>query len=155
MENVLIVDDEKEILDLMASAVSRWGYNPIVAENGDAAVKKLEAHPIDVVITDLRMPKKNGIELLQHIREKDDSTSVIIFTGYPALQSAIDSMKSGAFDYLLKPVDLAQLKIKLDKAIKEKQARQGAKVLKNMNWALLISIPFWLILGIILLKTLR
>ena len=155
MENVLIVDDEEDILKLMAEAVSRWGYNPIIAHNGEDAFEKVQNLPVDLILTDVRMPKVDGITLLQKVKEINPNTSVIVFTGYPAIQSAVDALKSGAYDYLVKPVDLAELKAKIDKAIRERRLEGTYKILRSVNWALIISIPIWLILGLILVRSLQ
>ncbi len=154
MENVLIVDDEDDILHLMAEAVSRWGYNPIIAHNGEDAIEKIQNLPVDLVLTDVRMPKVDGISLLQKVKEITPNVSVIVFTGYPAIQSAVDALKSGAYDYLVKPVDLAELKAKIEKALKERRLNSTYGFLKSINWALIISIPLWLILAIILARSL-
>ncbi|MDQ7052969.1 MAG: response regulator [candidate division KSB1 bacterium] len=153
MENVLIVDDEDDILHLMAEAISRWGYNPIIAHDGQDAIQKVEELPVDLILTDVRMPKVDGISLLQKVKEINPDTSVIVFTGYPAIQSAVDALKSGAYDYLVKPVDLAELKNKIEKAIQAKRLQGTYGVLKSINWALIISIPLWFLLAFILVRT--
>ncbi len=152
MENVLIVDDEDDILHLMAEAISRWGYNPIVAHDGQDAIQKVQELPVDLILTDVRMPRVDGISLLQKVREINPEASVIVFTGYPAIQSAVDALKSGAYDYLVKPVDLAELKKKIEKAIQQKRMQATYGILKSLNWALIISIPLWLLLAYWLLK---
>ncbi|RME01084.1 MAG: response regulator [Calditrichaeota bacterium] len=154
MENVLIVDDEEDILQLMAEAVSRWGYNPIIARNGEDAFEKVQNLPVDLILTDVRMPKVDGITLLQKVKDVNPNTSVIVFTGYPAIQSAVDALKSGAYDYLVKPVDLAELKSKINRALREKRLEGTYGILKSVNWALIISIPIWLLLAWLLVRSL-
>lgn len=152
-ENILIVDDEEDILHLMSETVSRWGYNPIIAHDGEDALHKFTELPIDMMITDLRMPRADGMTLLDRVKQIDPETVVILFTGYPAVQSAIDALKKGAFDYLTKPVDLAELKGKIEKGLKLRKRALSGLTLKGLNWAMIISIPFWLILGIILARS--
>lgn len=154
-ENILIVDDEDDILQLMSETISRWGYNPIIAHDGEDALEKLESLPISLLLTDIRMPKIDGVSLLKKVKEASPDLHVIIFTGYPALQSAIDALKSGAYDYLVKPVDLAELKGKLEAALKERRLSGSYRVLRSLNWALIISIPFWFILAIILVRLMQ
>lgn len=151
-ENILIVDDEEDILHLMSETVSRWGYNPIIAHDGEDALQKFTELPIDMMITDLRMPRADGMALLDRVKEIDPATVVILFTGYPAVQSAIDALKKGAFDYLTKPVDLAELKTKIEKGLKVRKHALSGLTVKGLSWAMIISIPFWLILGILLAR---
>ena len=73
-----------------------------------------------------------------------------MFTGYPAVDSAVDAFKKGVFDYLTKPLDLAELQKKIKEGLKTRQAAEARKTWRGLNWAMIISIPFWLVLGIIL-----
>ncbi|MCA9731683.1 MAG: response regulator [Deferribacteres bacterium] len=155
MENILIVDDEKAILEMMAETVSRWGYNPIVADNGEAALEKIHNTAIDLLLTDFRLPKHDGIELVKEMKEVDPSAKVILFTGYSGLNNAIDAFKAGVSDYLIKPVDLAELHEKIEQHLNSRKANKKFKTLKSLNWGMLISIPIWLILGIIFINLLR
>jgi CheY-like chemotaxis protein len=154
MENIMIVDDEEDIVQLMAETISRWGYNPIIARDGDDALRKFAELPIDLLLTDLRMPKSDGVKLLDKVKELDPHAIVILFTGYPAIQSAVDALKKGAYDYLIKPVDLAELKAKIERGLKAKRKAQANTFLKGVNWAMIVSIPFWLLLGIVLAQKL-
>lgn len=150
MENVLIVDDEEDIVHLMSETLDHWGYHPVTAMDGEEALEKFHETPIDLVITDLKLPKMDGVKLLNKVKDEDESTEVILFTGYPEVNSAIDAMKNGAYDYLVKPVDLSELKLKVDRAIERKNMGKSISTLKGINIAMMVSIPFWLILGIIL-----
>ena len=148
MENVMIVDDEKDIVNLMSETLTLWGYHPITAMDGEEAFEKFQENAVDLVITDLRLPKMNGVKLLNKLKNFENSTEVILFTGYPEVTSAIDAMKNGAFDYLVKPVDLAELKLKVERALEKKKMVKSMATLKGLNWAMIISIPLWLCLGI-------
>lgn len=150
MENVMVVDDEEDIVNLMSETLELWGYHPITAMDGDEALEKFHKNSVDLVITDLKLPRMNGVKLLDEIKTVDDTTEVIVFTGYPEVNSAIDAMKNGAFDYLIKPVDLDELKLKVDRAIEKKNMGKSISTLKGLNWAMIISIPLWLTLGILL-----
>jgi DNA-binding NtrC family response regulator len=98
------------------------------------------------------MPEMDGLELLDKIMELDKQCMVIFLTGYPSLDSAISAMRSGAYDYLVKPVNMDELKLRIERGIERKE---HIRSLPLYRWALLISIPIWLILGIILAKLLR
>lgn len=155
MENVMIVDDEADIVQLMSETLDMWGYNPITAYDGEEALQKFHETPVDLVITDLRLPKMDGVKLLDKVKDVDNGTEVILFTGYPEVTSAIDAMKAGAFDYLVKPVDLAEMKLRVERALEKKNMGKSIAALKGLNWAMIVSIPIWLALGIILAYMLR
>jgi DNA-binding NtrC family response regulator len=150
VENVMVVDDEEDIVTLMSETLELWGYNPITAMDGEEAFEKFQKNAVDLVITDLKLPKMNGVKLLDKLKTFESSTEVILFTGYPEVTSAIDAMKNGAFDYLVKPVDLAELKLKVERALEKKKMGKSMANLKGLNWAMIISIPLWLTLGILL-----
>ncbi len=155
MENVLVVDDEKDIVELMSETLTMWGYNPITAMDGEEALQKFQEIPIDLVITDLKLPKMDGVQLLDRIKRMSDRTEVILFTGYPEVNSAIDAMKIGAYDYLIKPVDLSELKMKIARALEKKSLGRAMTTLKGLNWAMIISIPIWLTLGMLIASHIR
>jgi len=155
VESVMVVDDEEDIVNLMSETLEGWGYHPITAMDGEEAFDKFQKNAVDLVITDLKLPKMNGVQLLDKLKNFEDSTEVILFTGYPEISSAIDAMKNGAFDYLVKPVDLDELKLKVERALEKKKMRKSIATLKGLNWAMIISIPVWLALGIVLAYLLR
>lgn len=155
MQNVMIVDDEEDIVQLMSETLDLWGYRPITACNGEEALERFKETPIDLVITDLKLPKMDGVRLLDRIKELDDATEVILFTGYPEIGSAIDAMKNGAFDYLTKPVDLTELKLKVERGLEKKSMTKSNRTLRGINWAMILSIPIWLILGAIIAYILK
>ncbi len=155
MENILIVDDEKAILEMMAETVSRWGYNPITAETSKEAIDKIHNSPIDLLLTDFHLPDKNGIDLVREIKEVDPASKAILFTGYSGIDNAIDAFQAGVSDYLVKPVDLSELHEKIDRQLNSRKAGKKFQTIKSLNWGMLISIPIWLVLGIILLRLMR
>ena len=155
MSNILIVDDEQDILEVLPDVVKKWGYNPIIAQNGVEGLQKYKEYPIDVVITDMKMPEMDGLKLLKEITDLDKHAMVILLTGYPSLDSAIRAMREGAYDYLVKPVNMEQLTLRVERGLERKPQLKSIPVLKGMNWALVVSIPIWLVLGIILAKLLK
>lgn len=146
----MIVDDEKDIVELMSETLTLWGYNPITALDAEEALKKFNEIPVDLVITDLKLPKMDGVQLLDKIKDLNENTEVILFTGYPEVNSAIDAMKNGAYDYLIKPVDLTEMKLKIGRALEKKSLGKSLSTLKGLNWAMIISIPIWLSLGMLI-----
>ena len=155
MARILIVDDEEDILDTLPDVLNKWGHQTFVAENGIEALKVFREHRLDFVITDIKMPQMDGLELLNKIQEIEKNVMIIFLTGYPSLDSAISAMRSGAYDYLVKPVNLDELKLRLERGLERKEHIKSLPLLKGLNWALLVSIPLWLVLGIILAKLLK
>lgn len=155
MARVLIVDDEQDILETLPEILNKWGHQTFVAANGMEALKVFRENPLDFVITDIKMPQMDGLELLEKIQQMDKEVMVIFLTGYPSLDSAISAMRSGAYDYLVKPVNMDELKLRIERGLERKEHIKSLPLLKGLNWALLVSIPLWLVLGIILAKLLK
>ena len=107
---ILVVDDEAAILRLLKEALSQWGYQVTGASSGAEALQALRGDMFDAVITDIRMPDMNGLELLKEIKRHDESVEVVVMTGYPTIASAVEALKEGAFDYLSKPLLLDELR---------------------------------------------
>ena len=110
---------------------------------------------MDVVITDMKMLEMDGLQLLKEIVSCDRHAMVILLTGYPSLDSAIRAMREGAYDYLVKPVNMEELKLRIERGLERKAQLKSIPMLRGFNWALIVSIPLWLILGIILARLLR
>ena len=101
------------------------------------------------------MPDMNGLELLERLREQRKKVPFLMITGYPTIETAVDVMKRGAYDYITKPLQLEDVRIKVERALHTKGLEKSLKKLSGIAWAILISIPIWLILGIILGKIWR
>lgn len=117
MDTVLVVDDEKNYLLVLDTLLSEEGYEIITAESGIKALQILEESELDLVVTDLKMPKMNGIELLEHIKKNNPDLPVIMMTAYGTIDTAIEAMKKGAYDYITKPFQNEELKLNIRKAI--------------------------------------
>src|SRR2546421_4222227 len=107
---ILVVDDEAAILRLLKEALTQWGYQVTGATSAAEALQALRGDMFDAVITDIRMPDMNGLELLKEIKRHDESVEVVVMTGYPTIASAVEALKEGAFDYLSKPLLLDELR---------------------------------------------
>jgi DNA-binding NtrC family response regulator len=106
---VLVVDDERSILQLLKEALTNWGYQVTTATSGREAVEALRTSLFHIAITDIRMPDMSGLDLLREIKKLDDAIEVVVMTGYPAISSAVEALKEGAYDYLSKPVMLDEI----------------------------------------------
>lgn len=153
METILIVDDEQDIREMLSEWLRAWGYRPLEAEDGPEALHILRQEHVDLVLSDLRMPQMNGVELLSRIKEIKPETSVLILTGFGTVENAVEALKLGADDYVLKPFDLEDLQRKITLALNEQQKRDRYPLVRTLNWALIVSIPIWLILAILLVQS--
>ena len=114
---ILLVDDDITALELMCDILSEKNYLPDTSSSVDEAVEKLKTQHYHAVITDLKMPGKSGIELLDHVVGTYPDIPVIMLTAYGTIQTAVEALKKGAFDYIAKPVQLEELALALEKAI--------------------------------------
>jgi signal transduction histidine kinase len=123
MENkVLVVDDEKEIRVFLNKALRRLGgFHVELAESGEEALHKLEKEPFDLVLTDLKMPKMDGLQLIAEIAKSKPETLTIMMTGHGTVDSALEAMKLGASDYITKPLNMDEMILRLRKVLEEKQ----------------------------------
>jgi signal transduction histidine kinase len=123
MENrVLVVDDEKEIRVFLSKALSRLGgFHVDVAESGEEALGKLEKEPFELVLTDLKMPRMDGLQLIAEIAKSKPETLTIMMTAHGTIDSALKAMKLGASDYITKPLNLDEMILRLRKVLQEKQ----------------------------------
>jgi two-component system response regulator HydG len=102
-QSILVVDDAPDTLELIRRNLHAHGYGVQVASSVDGALRVLEDTPVDLVITDLKMPRVSGLDLVRHVRENFKNTEVMMITGYPTVESAVTAVKSGALEYLSKP----------------------------------------------------
>ena len=116
-KRILLVDDEKDFVEALAERLKSRDFDVTTAFSGEEALNTLESHQnTDVVILDVKMPGMDGIETLGKIRLAFPLTEVIMLTGHGTLESAIEGMKWGAFDYLMKPCEIEQLMAKVQQA---------------------------------------
>jgi len=113
---VLLVDDEKEFIETLAERLAVRGFIVQTAFDGDEAISIIKERDFDVVVLDVIMPGKNGIETLREIKSIKPLVNVIMLTGHATVETAIDGMKAGAYDYLMKPTDTNDLVGKITKA---------------------------------------
>ena len=113
---ILVTDDEPDVRELLMEAVRGWGYQVAVAKDGEDALAKLRMEKFHIVITDLVMPRLDGLHLLQRINELDPDIQVIMITGYATIETALKAIQSGAYDYIAKPFRLDELMIVIKKA---------------------------------------
>jgi len=121
---VLIVDDEVDFVEMLSLRLKEAGEKVTPAYNGRECIEILGKTDIDVVILDIKMPGMDGIETLKEIKKRFPLVEVIMLTGHGTTETAVDGMKLGAFDYLLKPADFSELLEKLEGARKRKEEQE-------------------------------
>ena len=153
-KRLLVVDDEESMRDLLSEYLTEYGYDVTCAANGKEALQLYQQGHFDIVLSDLFMEPMDGLELLKMIKEINPEAIFIMITGYPTIESSVEVIKKGARDYITKPFNIDEIKVKIDRALLEQHLKGRLKNTQGIVWALIISIPIWLILGIILAKAL-
>ena len=127
--NILIADDEKNVLKMLTTVFSHAGNQIICADNGKDALRLFKQDKPDIVLMDIRMPEMSGIEALQLMREFDADTPIILMTAYAAVETAVEALRLGAFDYVIKPFELDELKLLMSRAIQLREMKQEINIL--------------------------
>ncbi len=130
-QRILVVDDEPNMRRLLEIMLTQMGYSVNMAEDGQDALNFLTEHDVDLVITDLKMPRKNGLELLRELREQNDDVAVIIVTAYGTVKTAVDAMKFGASDYIVRPFELEDIEATIKRVLKLSQVQRENRYLKQ------------------------
>src|SRR3954464_9543996 len=120
-KQVLIVDDEPNLRKILAAQLSRDGYDVLLAEDGEQGLSLLREHHIDLVVTDLKMPKVDGMTLLREALQEDRELPIVMITAHGTVDTAVEALKLGAFDYLTKPFDKDEVRQVVAKALKTRQ----------------------------------
>ncbi len=115
---ILIVDDEPDIRELLAMTIRRMGFEAFCADNLEGARRQLERRRFDFCLTDMKLPDGSGLELIQHIQQQHAGLPVAVITAYGSVDLAIESMKTGAFDFLSKPIDIERLRALVSNALR-------------------------------------
>ena len=131
MPSVLIVDDKDSLRDMLAKTLSVEGYEVESAADGENAIKLADTRRFDVVLTDLRLPTMDGIEVLSKLKEMDPSQEVIMMTAFGTIETAVHAMKLGAFDFLTKPFDPEHLTLLLERALETQRLAAENVLLKE------------------------
>jgi response regulator RpfG family c-di-GMP phosphodiesterase len=123
-KKVLIVDDEPHICDILEKFLKKKGYDVVRSGDGKDALAVVKNDAVDLVVTDIKMPGMSGVELLQEIRKYNSSIPVLITTGFPTLDTAIEALKLGAYDYLTKPFHLEEIGEKIQRALVQRKLQE-------------------------------
>ena len=115
--HILIVDDEVNIRNALVTMLEKKGYRVYGAGTGEAALRQPDEARMDLVITDLRMPGIGGMEFLRRLKDKWPDTEVVVMTAYGSIDTAVEAMRLGAYDYLTKPIDRERFAVVMEKAL--------------------------------------
>ena len=131
MTKILIVDDERSIRNALKEILEYEKYKIDLAEDGEQAFFMFQENEYDAILSDIKMPKKDGIELLKNIKKEKPDQTIIMITGHGDIETAVEALKMGAYDFIQKPLDLNRLLITIKNALNNKELIQETKVLKK------------------------
>ena len=130
---ILVVDDEESVATTIEAILKLDGHDVLAVTSGEAAIRLLHERQFDVVLTDLRLADIDGIEILREVQRTSPETAAIMLTGYASLESAVAALRSGAYDYLMKPSDVDELRATVNRAIERRQLRQRLLELEEVD----------------------
>ena len=131
MGKILVIDDERPIRRTLCEILEFEKFEVDQAENGEDGLKMAQENEYDVILCDIKMPKMDGMEVLEKIKELDYDSTIVMISGHGTIDTAVDALKKGAFDYLPKPPDLNRLLVTVRNAMNKKELVQETKVLKK------------------------
>lgn len=151
---ILVVDDDKEVADTLVEYLVKLGYTATAAYGGREGLARFEQGDFQLVMLDLKMPDMDGMEVLPAIKTIDSRAVVLMITGFGTIETAVAAIKAGAYDFIQKPVDMKALEVIVSRALERHTLFRQLGIFRGLALALVVSVPVWLILGIILAKIL-
>ncbi|HEX9021783.1 MAG TPA: sigma-54 dependent transcriptional regulator [Nitrospirota bacterium] len=131
MGKILVVDDEQSMRDFLAIMLKKEGHEVVAAENGRDALKAVQAEIFDLVVTDVKMPGADGIEVLKTVKDVSPETVVIMITAFATAETAVEAMKLGAYDYIIKPFKIDEIKLIISNSLEKRHLRKENILLKR------------------------
>ena len=131
IKSVLVVDDDSAHRTMLRTLLTGWGYTIFEADDGSTAIEKAQDQAFDLILMDIRMIKVSGIEALHEIKAFNPSIPVIIMTAYSSVETAVEALKSGAYDYLTKPLDFDELRLAMERAMDHRQLKEENRLLRE------------------------
>jgi len=129
--HILVVDDDDAHRTMLRTLVGGWGYEILQADDGETAIAAVEERPIDLVLMDIRMVRVSGIEALERIKNINPAIPIVLMTAYASVEMAVEALKKGAYDYLIKPLDFDKLRLTLDRALEHIRLKKENRQLKQ------------------------
>lgn len=131
LRNIIIADDEAPMRRILEIIIQKMGYHALCAGNGREALELVQAHAVDLIVSDLRMPEMNGLELLQQLRRESIDVPVIVITAFGTIETAVEAMKFGASDYIIRPFQNDVVILAIERALKYGQLQQENRFLRE------------------------
>ena len=131
MEKILVIDDEKSILDLLSVVFEKEGYMVETSLSATRAVELMGNEDFDIIVSDIKMPKMSGMELLSYVRKNRPDIPIVMITAYGTIKQAVEALKAGAMDYIVKPFDVEELKIIVAQGLEKKRLKEENLFLKK------------------------
>src|SRR5947207_3150287 len=128
---ILVVDDDESLRRIMELQLQEAGYQVLTASSGEQALRVLEEQAPSLVITDFKMSGLSGLDLLKAVRKSSPQTSVLMITAFGTVQSAVEAMKAGAYDYITKPIDYEELVLVVNRALEHQQLIEEVQNLRT------------------------
>jgi two-component system response regulator HydG len=130
-KTILVVDDDDAHRTMLRTLVGGWGYDIVEADDGSTAIEKVQEHPFDLILMDVRMLKVSGLEALEGIKAFNPAIPVTIMTAYSSVETAVEALKKGAYDYLTKPLDFDKLRLTIERAMEHTRLKEENRLLKE------------------------
>jgi two-component system response regulator HydG len=130
-KTILVVDDDDAHRTMLRTLVGGWGYDIVEANDGSSAIEKVQERPFDLILMDIRMLKVSGLEALERIKAFNPAIPVTIMTAYSSVETAVEALKKGAYDYLTKPLDFDKLRLTIQRAMEHTQLKEENRLLKE------------------------
>lgn len=129
--NILVVDDEKSMREILEIFLRNEGYSVSVADNGAKAIEAIKNDIYDLIITDMKMPKVSGLDLLKNVKQMTPDTVVVVVTAFGTTESAVEAMKLGAYDYIQKPFQMDNIRLVVKNALEKQKLQKDVSILKE------------------------
>jgi len=130
-KTILVVDDDNAHRTMLRTLVGGWGYDIVEANDGSTAIEKVQERPFDLILMDIRMLKVSGLQALERIKAFNPAIPVTIMTAYSSVETAVEALKKGAYDYLTKPLDFDKLRLTIERAMEHTRLKEENRLLKE------------------------
>ncbi|MBI9087355.1 MAG: response regulator [Desulfobacterales bacterium] len=147
-----MVDDDEALVEIMVEFLEGLGYKADTGLDGEAALDRFNTGDTQVVLLDLGLPDMDGMDVLRRMQMRDSQVPVIVITGSGTIETAVAAIRAGAYDFIVKPLDLKSLELIVARAMERFQLSRQRGVFRGLTLALLISVPVWLVLGVLLAR---
>jgi DNA-binding NtrC family response regulator len=149
---ILVVDDDRNIADILVAYVTKMGYAAAAAYSGAEGIERFRSGGFHMVITDWKLPDMDGMAVLSAVKSIDKNVVVLMITGYPTIDRAVEAIRAGVYDFIAKPIDFKSMEVVINRGLERHTLFRRLRLFRGLALALIVSVPVWLILGIVLAK---